>query len=88
MKDTLKRYSSSPRERAAALIQRVEAEAETAGHQTEVEDLLIKSGENRAPKAAQGERIMVMKLVIAAILGFLAFKLFKKPVGVEEKAEE
>lgn len=28
---------------------------------------------------------MIMKLVVAAILGFLAFKLFKKPVGTDEK---
>lgn len=31
---------------------------------------------------------MIMKLVVAAILAFLAFKLFKKPVGVESKQKQ
>lgn len=31
---------------------------------------------------------MIMKIALAAFLGFLAFKLFKKPVGVEEKNTE
>ncbi|PLX70901.1 MAG: hypothetical protein C0602_05210 [Denitrovibrio sp.] len=31
---------------------------------------------------------MIMKIVLAAILGFLAFKLFKKPVGADDNKTE
>lgn len=31
---------------------------------------------------------MIMKLAVAALLAFLAFKLFRKPAGVESKPTE
>jgi len=30
---------------------------------------------------------MIVKLLVAAILGFLAFRLFKKPVGTDSKPQ-